>query len=393
MMGAVTSSSSVSSPVDVVRIASIEHIDRAKWEALTVGAQLYQHYAWLSFAEVYYQLPTRYIVALDRDGTLLGAVVTYLMRDVPERQTTWYDPVRLFLSPHGEARDAASRWFPVLLIGGCSGYHSELLFAPALDATGRRAVLRALASGCAQLAAEQGAGSVAFLYAPRSAAETVGEALGEALGAPARLVPTSAEAVIELGPEAVDFEGYLSGFPSARRSKLRREAAAFAQSGARVGEHTLAEVLDRVIPLLGGHQRKYGDPITDEQIGRYLTLQQEHLGALSTVFTDERDGRINGFTLCYSHGDTFYARAAGFDAEHAAPYAYFNLAVYEPIRHAIAHGQSAVCLGAGSFQAKLLRGANNRLLWSAVVPPQPLEPAWDTALGLPSPQAVEAGYP
>ncbi|WP_144122565.1 hypothetical protein [Catellatospora sichuanensis] len=61
------------------------------------------------------------------------------------------------------------------------------------------------------------------------------------------------------------------------------------------------------------------------------------------------------------------------------------------IRHAVANGMKAVALGAGSYQGKVLRGAQVHGLWSAVVPPQPLEETWQQALTRPFPQAVEAG--
>ncbi|WKU04446.1 GNAT family N-acetyltransferase [Micromonospora sp. HUAS LYJ1] len=367
-------------------VPTIGAVPPDEWDRLAAGAQLYQSHGWLRWAEEYFaELRPRYVLAHDADGALLGGVATYLMTEVPTRYTTWYDPVRMFLAPHCDPAGAAERWFPVLLVGGCSGYHGELLVASHLDGEGQARIARALLDRCRDLAAELGAQTTTFMYATKQTAEDISRIWGGA----GPVIATSAEAIIPLDG-AADFEGYLARFPSARRSKLRKELTAFTGSGSRLGRYRLVDVLTEVTPLMGGHQRKFGADISDEEIGRYLRLQDKHLGSGSVVFVDERDGRINGFTLCYAHGDTLYSRAAGLAPE-AGPFAYFNLAVYAPIRHAIEGGLRAVALGAGSYQGKVLRGAEVHGLWSAVVPPEPLEDGWREVLGRPFPQAVEAG--
>ncbi|GGL87879.1 GNAT family N-acetyltransferase [Micromonospora yangpuensis] len=370
----------------LTEVSTIADLPPQEWAALSAGASLYQTHGWLHWAEEYFDLPTRYVLAYDADGTLVGAVVTNLMTEVPTRFTTWYDPVNMFLAPHVDPAGAAERWFPVLLVGGCSGYHGELLLDARLDADAQAEVRRAILDRCRELAARWGARSTVFMYLPKEAAEEV----CRSWGGTAPVVATSAEAVIPLDGGETDFADYLARFPSARRSKLRKEVDGFTAAGSRIGQHLLADVLTEVAPLLGAHQRKFGATITDEETGQYFALQDKYLGAGSVVFTDERDGRINGFTLCYAHGDTLYSRAAGFGPD-AAPFAYFNLAVYAPIRHALATGRRAVALGAGSYQGKVLRGAQVHGLWSTVLPPHPLEPSWHDALTRPFPQAVEAG--
>jgi predicted N-acyltransferase len=142
---------------------------------------------------------------------------------------------------------------------------------------------------------------------------------------------------------------------------------------------------------MGAHQRKYGDLVTDAQMARYLRLQEAYLGEASTVFVDERGGDIRGFTLYYAHGGTLYSRAGGFDQERAAPFAYFNVSLYAPIRHAAEHGFTTLDLGLGSYRAKRLRGAEVTPLWSVVVPPERLESDWARVLGRPAPPALGAG--
>lgn len=374
--------------INISQTVTIAAIPSREWNLLAAFAQLYQSHEWLRWAEEYYQIPTRYVLARDAGGKLIGAVVTYLTQDVPDRPLTWYDPVQMFLAPYCDTTRAGQLWHPVLLVGGCSGYHSEMLLSPALDKIGRLAIARSLLAECHVIAAAEGAGSLAFMYAPKRTCEEI----GEAFGVPVQLILTSADAVIPLDVGTVDFNSYLARFPRKRRSKLRKEVEFFTAAGGRVAECRLSEVLDQIGPLLGAHQRKYGSLVTDEEMTRYLELQEKYLDPASVVFVDRRqDGRVYGFALYYSHNGTLYCRAAGFNSKFAAPFAYFNLAIYSPVRYAAAQRLTAVALGLGSYQGKRLRGAQLIPLWSAVVPPERTDPSWKEILGRPSPQAIEAG--
>jgi predicted N-acyltransferase len=373
--------------ITITDVDTLAKVPATQWDSLASAASLYQSRAWLRWAEAHHGLPTRYVLASGADGTLLGAVATYLMRDVADKLTRWYDPVRMFLTPYCDTSEAQPHWFPVLLVGGCSGGHSEILHAPRLDRAGRTAVNRALLARCRAIAEEHDCGSLAFMYAP----EEVCDEVVVALAGPTRKIVTSAKAAITLGAGGGDFEGYLNRFPSARRSKLRKEVQAYAAAGGNATAYPLGEVLPRIAPLLGAHQRKYGDPVTDSEAERYLRHQAAYLGANSTVFVDERDGDIRGFTLCYEHGDAVYAQACGFDPQGAAPFAYFNLSVYAPLRLAAEHRRAKLELGLGSYQGKRLRGADVTALWSVVIPPEHLSPECARVFGRPSPQAIFAG--
>jgi predicted N-acyltransferase len=368
-------------------VDGLAQVPAATWDPLAASAPLYQSRPWLQWAEGHHELPTWYVLAKDEDGLLLGAVVVYLMRQVPRHLTRWYDPIRMFLTPHCTHRGAIAHWYPVLLVGGCSGYHSGILHAPGLDETARAAVTRALLDRCREIADEHRCGSVAFMYAPMSAcAEFAAGWRG-----PSHIIPTSAEADITLGPAVRGFDDYLAGFPQHRRARLRKEIAAFTAAGGQVGTYPLDAVRAQVVPLLGAHQRKYGDRVTDEELAHYLDRQDEYLGDSSKVFVEEQDGDILGFAVCYLHNDTVYVRASGVDQERATPYAHFNLVYYAPVRYALEHGFTRVSFGIGSYQTKVLRGADLTVLGSVVVAPENLEPAWAEALGRPAPQAVAAG--
>ncbi|NEY30957.1 GNAT family N-acetyltransferase [Streptomyces sp. PRKS01-65] len=371
-------------PPRVTTVAGIAEAGPHAWGRLAAGAGLYQSYEWLHWTETFTTAAVRYVLAYDDAGELVGATPTYLLTRPPDRFTTWYDPIRLFLAPHGPTAGADARWYPLLLVGSVSGYHSEFLVRPGGD---RRAVTEALVRGSLAVAAEAGARSVAMLYAPSATARESGPAFGGVT------VPTSAEAVITLPAGGGAFDDYLARFPSARRSKLRKEAVAFARAAGEVARYSLGEVAHRVGPLLGRLQRRYGDPVRDAEMTAYLAGQAEFLDERSLVFAAESGGRLTGFTLCYVHDDTLYVRAAGFDEEAALPFGYFNLSVYAPVRHALAHGLTEVDLGTGAYQGKTLRGAEIRPLWSLVRPPGESPAAWHEALRRPAPEAREAGWP
>jgi predicted N-acyltransferase len=236
-------------------------VPAAEWDSIASAASLYQSHAWLRWVEASHRLPTRYVLARGADGVLLGAVATYLMRDVPDRLARWYDPVRVFLTPYCDTDGAATHWFPVLLLGGCSGGLSEILHAPGLDTTGRDAVTRALLARCRAIADEQNCGSLAFMYASEEACDEV----RDALSVPARTIATSARAVLRLEPDAGDFDGYLSRLSWSRRRRVRAETRAFTAGGGTVTTYKLAEVMNRIAPLMAAHQRKYGNLTTDAE--------------------------------------------------------------------------------------------------------------------------------
>ncbi|MFD5029802.1 peptidogalycan biosysnthesis protein [Streptomyces sp. NPDC058405] len=357
------------------------------WGRLAEGTGLYQSYPWLHWAESSSGARPEYVLAHGGDGVLVGAVPTYLLSSAPDRFTTWYDPVRVFLAPHCDTTDATDRWFPLLLVGSASGYHSEILVRPGRD---RRAVARALLSGCLDLAGRSAARGTAMMYAPEAAALEA----GAVLGGPVAPVPTSAEAVIPVTAEDRDLDDYLARFPSARRSKFKKEITAFRAAGGTTTRYALGDLVDRVGPLLGQLQRRYGDPVTDHEMTAYVASQERHLGAWSVVLADETDdGGLRGFTLSYIHENTLYVRAAGFQEDlEQPPFAYFNLAVYAPLRLAMENGLTAVDLGTGAYRGKTLRGAAIQPLWSAVRPPGDCPPQWYEALGQPAPEAVEAGW-
>jgi hypothetical protein len=62
--------------ITITDVGTLAEVPAAQWDALAGAASLYQSHAWLRWAEEHHELPTRYVLAKDANGTLLGAVAT-----------------------------------------------------------------------------------------------------------------------------------------------------------------------------------------------------------------------------------------------------------------------------------------------------------------------------
>ncbi|MEU1407869.1 GNAT family N-acetyltransferase [Streptomyces sp. NPDC005728] len=364
--------------------SSILQVAPEEWGSLERGESFYQSHSWLLWAEEDPAVRPVYVLAREPGGLILGAVSAYVWSGALDSRSCWYDPLRLFVAPGASADKRRPAWFPLLLIGSRAGYHSDLFTAAGLDGATREAVARALLRTCHELAREAGAQSMALMYASE---ETARLAHRCARGATSP-IPTSAEAVIPAGPH--DFGGYLSRFRRKRRNTIVREIEAFRAGGSTVREARLADCCDQVGPLMAELQRKYGHADGDAEMTAHLKSQASAMNDISRVFLEVRDGEVVGFVLCYQWERTLQVRAAGFNYRASAPFAYFNLAYYQPMRYALDHGLHAINLGVGAYQVKVSRGARLEPLWSVVWPPQDGNAEWFRAACRPPEEAIEA---
>lgn len=367
------------------RVTSIAAIDARDWDRLAIGRGLFVSHRWLRWAERDPGFAATYLLVRDRKDRLVGALPTYLWHGNGGALDAWYDPWRVFVAPTVPGPAGRSSWLPVLLLGGRCGYHGDVLVDASLDISCRRAILALLMTGAEQVAADTGARSVALMYVAQPVADLVRQAGGPG----AQLVATSAEAVISTDVD--NFDGYLRRFPSRRRTTLKSEISMFDRAEVDVREATLGQVHAEIGPLLARHARNFGGTETDAVATRRLAEQSEVLDSISRVFLETRGGRVVGFSLCYEWEGTLYVRSSAVDRDAgSARFAYFNLAIYRPVRHAIEHRLREVNLGASSYQAKVGRGASLRSLWSVVWPPAEPGPATLSALAQPAAEAAEA---
>jgi uncharacterized protein len=204
----------------------------------------------------------------------------------------------------------------------------------------------------------------------------------------ARPILTSANT--RIGASWTDLDAFLSSFPRRRRYNLQREIDVFRSSGSRLVCARLSECLDDVGPLLGNVHRKHGAADTDSDTTQYLKTQAAHLDDISTVFLEVAEGRPVGFSLCYEWQQELHVRVVGFDYNRSARFAYFNLAYYLPLEHAIRRGLHHVHLGPGTYEAKTSRGAVLDPTWSVVWPPTDDNRAWFEQVRHPGEDALEA---
>jgi uncharacterized protein len=349
---------------------TIAGIDPAEWTRFENGCSLYQSYPWLSWAEDNCDVDAFYVLARDLAGTLVGVVPAYLLSGTDTSWNSWYDPLTVFTVDDSQTNDRRSDWFPLLMVGSMSGYHSDVLVDPALDNPDQRAVARALVLRCLSLADELDARSMSMMYAPETRAFAVSRDV------PGATQPILTSANTRIGASWNDLDACLNSFTHRRRNKMRHEIDVFRSSGSQIVETRLSECIQEVGPLLGNVHRKHGAADSDRDTTRYLESQATHLSDVSRVFLELSNGRPVGFSLCYEWGRELYVRVVGFDYERSARFAYFNLAYYLPLDYAIRRQFSHIHLGPGTYQAKASRGAVLDPTWSLVWPPDDDSRAW-----------------
>ena len=322
-----------------MRLASVDEVDAAEWDALAGDAGFFVSHAWLRFVES--QVPAEYVVA-----TAAGRVVAALpLYRVAHEPNAWYDPRRLAALVGADE--------PVVLAGSRAGYRSTLLDA---GAAGLAAALEeALSSAAGPLV-------FPFLTSPALAAL--------AAVAPVTAALDTVEAELEDCGDG--FDAYLARLGGGRRNKVRRERRAFRESGLRVGVRRLDECGRELAPLLANVQRRYEQPADPAVLASLLEAESAALAGQSVVFTGEDAEGIVAAFLVYRSGSVLHGRLAGFAYERLpGAFEYFNLGVYEPVAYLAEHGLRSLHLGVGSWQAKAFRGATIRPLWTALVRAQP----------------------
>src|SRR3954447_17787696 len=180
----------VAQTLRVETISSAAVLGPARSEQLARDASLYASYAWVRWCESSPDRTAAHLVLRGPDRRPLAVLPAFLWRGGGASPNAWYDPHRVFVAarnPHARRHEG---WLPLLLLGSCAGYRSEILFDPQLARPGRASAAAALVAAARALAREAHA-TLAAMYVP-SAAELLGATA--ALGA--QVTPTSAQAVI-----------------------------------------------------------------------------------------------------------------------------------------------------------------------------------------------------
>ena len=355
--------------------ATLQAVAAEEWWSISRGRSLFSSRAHLLSVEDDPAVVTRYLLARDGRGRLVGGLPWYLWAGQGGTVIANYDPHRLFARRVMGAGVDRTPWFPLLLLGNRAGYTNELLLLSDLGPS-RHRVLGRLVEQALELGAEAGARTVAAMYLGREAAA----ALGGLLPSSSPPLLTAADCFLPIAWD--DFSGYLASLSGRRRKHARREINELRARGIRISAHRLRERHRICGELLANVQRRYGEEVEADEMISFLQRQAEALDDLSVVLIGQDDRGPLGFSLLYEWDGRLYGRAAGFDYERleGAPL-YFDLCVYTPIRLAISRRLREVRLGLESYPAKLMRGARLEPLWSVVVPPADVRVPWAAAIG------------
>lgn len=227
-----------------------------------------------------------------------------------------------------------------------SGHYSLLS-----DGTlGQSELLKAILPELRNLGAEQGLGSLSFLFSrPEFGRDLEGFA------------PWINQSYLWVNREYTDFEEYLSDFTKNQRRNVRREWASLEEQGLEVvtltGKELTLPVMERMYRLYLETNGKFG-PWAARFLNRsFFTRLPEFVADRTLIFAALRPGsppaEAVGMSMCVYKGEWLFGRYWGGDPGYKD--LHFNLCYYAPIRWMIEHGVRYFDPGAGSPH-KLRRG-------------------------------------
>ncbi|MEV4790484.1 GNAT family N-acetyltransferase [Streptomyces tuirus] len=232
------------------------------------------------------------------------------------------------------------------------GSHHGIVHAEGRDAAGRARVLAELPRLLEETAELLGCRSSSLLYATDEQAAVLGSAARARGHIPAVL---GAESVMRL--DAPDWETYLAGLVSRKRSRVINELRDYTEAGfttvVREGPESLS---DPIVDLQVKLRAKYGLPGGRARVQRDFGAIRDTVGDSCMVISAERDGETLGFVLYLRAGHAMYGRTAGFHED--AKGVYFALTYHETNRWALAHGVREIWYGLAAYDAKRLRGCD-----------------------------------
>ncbi|HUC24733.1 MAG TPA: hypothetical protein VMA73_18640 [Streptosporangiaceae bacterium] len=243
-----------------------------------------------------------------------------------------------------------------LLVGPALGYHTRLL--PGTDSP---RVTVALLDEVRRLseAVAGGESACVAMYLPTADARALADA-----GATAPPVLIEPEAWFEVPPGG--WEPWVASLRQTQRRRVRRDVRKFEALNYRIRRETLANCMDRIVPLAVELAVKRGynaDP------HRFETEFQGYVDATGdaaqVALCETHDGRLMSFCLYYVWGDVIYLRwsASRYSELPDDGAEYFNVGYYSQVRLAGEIGARWLHAGKKAISAKVLRGGLLRPLW------------------------------
>jgi uncharacterized protein len=341
-----TLSTAARASLDVQRLSTLDMVDAGSWNELSGAASIYLSHAWLRHVERTSGAECAYLVVLDAEGTLLGALPTYTAAESNSNYRT-----DLILDGRLSGRH--------LLAGSCRGYDNDLLVHPSLTDDEQDLVLGMLIDAAERRAADLGCDDVLFLYLSTEAAARLRRVRAESCPLLLNL-----DTVLPVQGESID--DYLAALGGRRAYAVRKDMRVFDAAGYTTAIEPLSECWHEAGPLAANVQNRHGKHETVEEARTSLRSQADALDSAGLAFTARREGKLVALAVHYAWRDKLYGRFVGFDYEALTDAReYFTLYYYLPLRWAYRNGATTLHWGMGSYSAKFRRGARPNPLWAA----------------------------
>ncbi len=212
-----------------------------------------------------------------------------------------------------------------------------------------------LVVAAAREAAARGAASLAALYVDADDAD-LNRAFSEA-GA----VELASPANMTLDLPGTGVDDWLAALGRKRRGNVLADRRKLEAAGVEltVRPLTAADVED-VVELEMRNYRKYGHDYDPREARALHESYLRHLdGSSAYVSQARRAGRLLGFASLVRHGDTVYARQAGFDAARSEDLPVYMGVVFDaPVAWAYRHGIRRIDLSISAEKTKERKGAS-----------------------------------
>jgi predicted N-acyltransferase len=326
-------------------VRRIAEVDAAAWDRLAED-DVFARHGWLATLEETVAEATEPVYFLLEDGARLeGAAIGYRLTGAAHCSL---DEMLLGRLARPLGRVGLSLR-PALYCGPLIGQGRHLLWRRDHASAGRL-IDCLLDAVCRHAAAERL--NVAFAKLPVDERELLDAFAGRGF---ARTMnwPVS---VLDLQWDSVD--RWLASLGATASSKARREIAAPARNGVRIGaEHDFADSGDAIFALFEANQRAH----SDEPLGiapEFLRVLARRHADGSVMNVARADSGLAGAALLLTAGHAAGAPLIGMsgDPRNRKAFTYFNLAFYDPIRWCIEHGVRRLWLGAGAYVTKRRRG-------------------------------------
>lgn len=248
------------------------------------------------------------------------------------------------------ADDDRAALYPSIAIG-MHGAHHGVVVAAGTSESLRGELCADLLPALGDLADAEGCASSALLYATPELVRLLRPGPRHTcavLGAESRLESAAA-----------DFEGYLGELSSRRRGRARRERRIYLDGPARTDITEGPDALgDDLVDLRCNLRLRYGLPEDRTRTETEFAALARHCGDRLVVGRTVMDDDTVGFVVDLRHGDTLFARTAGFDYNRlgARDFCYFNIVYYDMLAWGLPRGVRALELGLASYQGKRTRG-------------------------------------